>query len=76
MFWSYDQEKIAHYYLLYLKLMDYWKSKFKDQIYDLEYEKIVTSPEKEIKKLFLFVSWNGILNVLIFIKIKKHQFKQ
>ena len=55
MFWSYDQEKIAHYYLLYLKLIDYWKSKFKEQIYDLEYEKIVTSLKKKLNKLFLSV---------------------
>ena len=71
MFWSYDQEKIAHYYLLYLKLMDYWKSKFKDQIYDLEYEKIVTSPEKEIKKIISFCELEWDPECLNFHKNKK-----
>ena len=33
MFWAYDQKSIAEQYVLYSRLMKYWKSKFKDDIF-------------------------------------------
>ena len=40
--------------------MSYWKSIFGNEIYDLQYEKIVSDSENEIKKLikYLDLDWN------------------
>ena len=48
------QKNIAEQYILYSRLMDYWKSKFKDDIFDANYEKIINSPEQEVKKIISF----------------------
>ena len=52
--WAFDQTDIANYYNLHLNLMDFWKSKIKDFIYEIEYEKLVSNKEDEIKKLIKF----------------------
>ena len=54
MYWAYDQKDIADYYVLYSKFMNYWKTKFKDSIFDANYENIVNFPEKEIKKIISY----------------------
>lgn len=60
MSWAYDQKNIAEQYILYSRLMDYWRSKFKDDIFDASYEKIINSPEQELKKIVSFcdLSWD------------------
>ena len=62
---------LANYYNLYLDLMKFWKSKFKDKIYDIEYEKLIEHPEEQIKSLVNFcgVEWNK--EYLNFYKNKK-----
>ena len=54
MLWVFDQTDIANYYNLHLNLMDFWESKIKDFIYEIEYEKLVSNKEDEIKKLIKF----------------------
>ena len=54
MLWAFDQTDIANYYNLHLNLMDFWESKIKDFIYEIEYEKLVSNKEDEIKKLIKF----------------------
>ena len=51
--------------------MDYWLNLFPNFIFNLNYEKIVTSTESEIKKLLNFCSleWNN--NCLNFHKNKR-----
>ena len=71
MLWSFDQIDIAKYYNLYLKLINFWKSKFPDSIFDANYEKIVNEPEIEIKKLFSFCNLNWEPDCLNFYKNKK-----
>jgi len=60
--WAFDEKNIANYYKLHLNLMDYWKSKFEDQIYEINYEKLVSNKEEEIKKLIKFcdLEWDPI----------------
>ena len=57
--YSYDQKEIAEYYSGYKKLMLHWKSIFKDEIYEINYEKLVNDKENEIKKLIDYcnLSW-------------------
>ena len=52
--WTNKAEDIAEYYNLYSKMMNFWKSKIPDFIYDVEYEKLVKDKENEIKKILSF----------------------
>tara|TARA_B100001173_G_scaffold142360_1_gene123572 strand:- start:2228 stop:3772 length:1545 start_codon:yes stop_codon:yes gene_type:complete len=60
--WAFDEENIAHYYNLHLNLMKYWKTKFGKQIYEINYEKLVSNKEEEIKKMIKFcdLDWDPI----------------
>ena len=71
MLWSFDQANIANYYNLYLSLMNFWKTKFKDSIFDVNYEHIVESPEAELKKIFSFCNLTWDPNCLNFYQSKK-----
>ena len=71
MSWAYDQKSIAGQYILYSRLMDYWKSKFKDDIFDANYEKIIHSPEQEVKKIISFCDLPWDPECLNFHKNKK-----
>ena len=59
------------YYKLYLKLITFWKSKFPDSIFDANYEKIVSNPEEETKKLLSFCNLNWDPECLNYHKNKK-----
>ena len=50
MLWTYDQKDIAEDYILYSKIVEYWKTKFKNVIFDANDQNIVSCPEKEVKK--------------------------
>lgn len=52
--WTYDQEDIAKYYNLYLDLIEFWKSKMAESIYDINYEKLISDKNNEIKRLLKF----------------------
>ena len=58
--WTNKAEDIAEYYNLYSKMMNFWKSKIPDFIYDVEYEKLVKDKESEIKKILNFcdLAWD------------------
>jgi len=60
--WAFDEKNIAHYYNLHLNLMEYWKTKFDKQIYEINYEKLVSNKEEEIKKMIKFcdLDWDPI----------------
>ena len=71
MYWAYDQKSIAEYYILYSNLMDFWKSKFNEDIYEANYEKIVNSPEIEVKKMLSFCDLDWEPDCLNFHKNRK-----
>ncbi|WP_019531175.1 tetratricopeptide repeat-containing sulfotransferase family protein [Dasania marina] len=48
---SYDVNDLADYYLAYHRLMQHWHTVFPGQIYDLNYEELVHSPEQQSKAL-------------------------
>ncbi len=50
----YNLDKLGNYYNFYKDLMSFWKEKFKDEIYDLSYEKLINDNKEEIKKLLDF----------------------
>ena len=71
MSWAYDQKNIAEQYIIYSRLMNYWRSKFKDDIFDASYEKIINSPEQELKKILSFCDLSWDPECLNFYKNKK-----
>ncbi len=52
--WAFNQSDIANYYNLHLNLMEYWKSKLENFIYEIKYENLVSNKEEEVKKLINF----------------------
>ena len=52
--WAYSQEDIAGYFNMYKDLMNFWTSKIEKDVYNINYEKLVSDKENEIKKLLNF----------------------
>ena len=49
--WSFNQEEISDYYNHYHRLINFWKDKIPNSIYDLNYERLVKDSKNEIDKL-------------------------
>ena len=73
--WSYSQENIANYYNLYSNLIEFWKNKIGDHIYDINYEKLVSNKDDEVKNLLKFCELKFDANCLNHHKIKKTPIK-
>ena len=52
--WTYDVSYIKKYVKIYREMMDFWKSKFNNKIYEINYEDLVKNKEIEIKNLLNF----------------------
>tara|TARA_B100000767_G_scaffold115570_1_gene110277 strand:+ start:1499 stop:3064 length:1566 start_codon:yes stop_codon:yes gene_type:complete len=48
---SYDLKDLGKYYNLYTDLINFWKNIHDNQIYNMDYQKLVTNKEIEIKKV-------------------------
>ncbi len=57
--YSFDLEVLGKYYLIYKDLVNHWKEMYKNNIYTCKYEKLISDPETEIKKLLDFcdIKW-------------------
>jgi len=57
---AYNIEEITEYYILYNDLMKHWSNIFPNFFYDVEYENIISNPEKSIKNLLKAcdLKWN------------------
>ena len=71
MSWAYNENSIAKYYIQYLRIMKFWDFKFDNSIFDANYERIVNSPEKEIRKMISFCDLDWDNECLNFYKNKK-----
>tara|TARA_B100001540_G_scaffold307925_1_gene321860 strand:+ start:499 stop:2064 length:1566 start_codon:yes stop_codon:yes gene_type:complete len=71
LYFSYDLENLGNYYNCYKDLMSFWKINFKNKIFDIQYENLITNSEDKIKELIKFcnVKWDS--NCLNFHKNKK-----
>lgn len=58
--YSSDLDDIVKYFNLYKNLMRFWRQRYHNRIYDLNYEKLVMQPESEIKLLIeeLGLEWH------------------
>ena len=52
--WTYSQSDLFDYYKNYSGLMNFWKNKLPDFIYDCKYEDIINEPNLQIPKLIEF----------------------
>ncbi len=59
--YAYDLIDVAEYYKLYIDLMGFWRERFPNRIYDLNYETLTESPEEETRKLLDYcgLDWEG-----------------
>ena len=65
---SFDQEDLAKFYLLYQELMNFWHKLFPNKIYDLNYENLTINQEKETRKLIKYCDLEWDENCLDFHK--------
>ena len=85
--YSYNIENIKIYFSLYLDLMKFWGTVFKDKIYNLDYENLTHDQVKETHKLinFLNLRWedkcltpqynNRIVSTASNIQVRKEIYK-
>ena len=52
--WAHNLENIFKYFDSYFKIMDNYKKKYPEFIYELKFEKLVSNPEGESKKIMNF----------------------
>lgn len=57
-------DDIVEYYKMYNSLMEYWRTRFGDQILEVSYEGLVTDTDAAIRRMlgFLDVEWNSACN--------------
>ena len=57
---SYDLKDLGKYYNLYSDLISFWKNIYNDKIYNMDYQKLVSNKEIEIKKIIKYceLSWD------------------
>ncbi len=57
--YSHNLENLAHFYADHVDMMAFWKSRFADQIMEVNYETLVQAPEDTLKEVtgFLEVDW-------------------
>lgn len=67
---AYNLTTLGKFHNCYQKLMNHWHNLFPGEIYDIEYERLVSEPEIEIRKLINACSLNWQDNCLDFNKSK------
>ena len=67
---TYDQDDLVKYYKSYLNLMNFWKSKFPDSIFDVKYENLISDNKKTIKGIIEFINLEWEENCLNYHKNK------
>ena len=73
--WSFDEEDIGRYYGGYKNIMNFWKTKIPDFIYDLNYENLVKNQKEETKNLINFCNLDWDPDCLEFHKKNKTPIK-
>jgi Flp pilus assembly protein TadD len=73
--WCYENTELLAYFNLYSDLMNFWKLKIPNFIYEAEYEELVDNQEIESKKIINFCELKWDPNCLNFYKNKKTPIK-
>ncbi|MHA1538319.1 MAG: sulfotransferase family protein, partial [Alphaproteobacteria bacterium] len=69
--YAYDLADIAEYHNLYTDLMDFWRAKFPNRIYDLGYESLTENQEAETRKLLEYCNLDWEDQCLEFHKTRR-----
>ncbi len=69
--WTYNKVNLFNYYKNYYELMNFWKKKLPNFIFDCNYENLVGDSKIEIKKLLDFCELNWDDNCLEFYNTKR-----
>jgi tetratricopeptide (TPR) repeat protein len=69
--YAYDLVDVAEYYKLYIDLMDFWRGRFPNQFYDLDYESLTENQEEETRKLIKYCALDWEDQCLEFHKTKR-----
>jgi tetratricopeptide (TPR) repeat protein len=51
---AYDLDDLAQFYMLYLDLMAFWRERYPNSIYDLDYERLTEDQKMETRELLAF----------------------
>ena len=65
---TFDQEDLAKFFLLYKEMMDFWHKSFPNKIHDISYERLTTHQEDETQKLLKYCELDWDNNCLNFHK--------
>ena len=68
---TYDLDDIARYYKDYIRLMDYWKKLFPEEIFTIHYEQVIDNPNDRIRDLLEFCNVKFEDNCINFHKSKR-----
>ena len=71
MSWSYSEENIGNYFNQHKRIIEFWKNKIPNSIYEINYENLVNDQIAETKKLINFCELNWDENCLNFHKNNK-----
>ena len=69
--WTYSKTNLFNYYKNYYELMNFWKKKLPNFIYDCKYEDLIDSSQTEIRKLLNFCDLDWHDNCLKFYNTKR-----
>ncbi len=69
--WTYSEKNLINYYKNYKVMMNFWNKLFSKKIYHLEYEKLISNPDGEIKNLIKFCDLEWEDNCINFYKTKR-----
>ena len=65
---TFDQEDLARFFILYQELMGFWHKSFPNKIHDISYERLTTHQEDETQKLLNYCELDWDNNCLNFHK--------
>ncbi len=66
-----DLNNLGHYYNLYKDLMSFWETSYSSDIYNIQYESLLDSPEENIKSLLNYLNLEWQDECLHFYKNKR-----
>jgi len=59
--WCYNEKALTKYYKNYIDIITFWKNLFGEEIYEIEYEKLIKDPKQNIENLLKFcnLEWDN-----------------
>lgn len=63
-YYAFDQKSIADYIKIYFEVIKFWEKENCEKLIKFNYEDLIKSPKKEVKKLFDFLNFKFAQNIL------------